>query len=65
MRIIADRQRCIGSGQCVLAAVAVFDQSELDGRVVVLIEHPGPDLAEAAREAADICPSGALEIHKD
>ena len=44
VRIIADRNRCVGAGQCVLSAPDVFDQSDEDGRVVIL---PDPRLREA------------------
>lgn len=36
VRVLADRDRCIGAGQCVLAAPHVFDQSDHDGRVLIL-----------------------------
>lgn len=64
MRIIADRDLCVGSGMCVLTAEHLFGQSDEDGRVVVLSEI-GPDDAEKAREAGWLCPSGALRVAED
>jgi ferredoxin len=46
----------------VLNASDVFDQRDDDGVVVLLIEHPGPDLAEDTRKAAAECPALAIEI---
>ncbi|MEU1518318.1 ferredoxin [Streptomyces sp. NPDC005811] len=61
MKIIVDRERCVGAGQCVLAAAAVFEQSE-DGLVELLQPEPSEDLHAAVTEAELICPSGAIEL---
>jgi ferredoxin len=61
MRVITDREVCVGAGQCVLTVSEVFDQSEEDGRVVIL-HQPKPDEEEPVRTAAQICPSGAITI---
>jgi ferredoxin len=63
MRIVADKDLCVGAGQCVLTDPGVFDQSDEDGTVVVLVERP-TDL-EKAREAVHVCPSGALSLVED
>jgi ferredoxin len=63
MRIVADTNTCVGAGQCVLTDPKVFDQNEDDGTVIVLHEHPA-DL-EKARQAVNICPSGALSLVED
>ncbi len=62
MRIQADREVCVGSGQCVLTEPAVFDQSDDDGRVQLLTQRPGPQYAQAVRDAVDLCPSRALSL---
>jgi ferredoxin len=62
MKIIADTTRCVGAGQCVLTEPTVFDQSEDDGTVIVLISEPPADLEAAAKEAVHICPSQALSL---
>ena len=62
MRIVADTSRCVGAGQCVLTEPAVFDQSEDDGTVVVLVEQPENGELDRARQAVRICPSGALSL---
>jgi ferredoxin len=65
MRIIADTGRCVGAGQCVLTEPAVFDQSDDDGTVVLLNEHPDPADEAKVREAVQICPSQALSVTDD
>jgi ferredoxin len=60
MRIEADRDVCIGAGNCVLAAPEVFDQAA-DGLVEVIDPAPAPSLEQAVRDAVARCPSGALK----
>ena len=62
VRIVADRDLCIGAGMCVVSAPAVFDQDDDDGLVVVLAAQPAESAAAAVREALALCPSGALSI---
>lgn len=61
MRITIDRDRCVGAGQCVLTDAEIFDQSDEDGKVL-LITQPGADADEAIRRAIMLCPSGALGL---
>jgi ferredoxin len=62
MRVVIDRERCQGAGMCALTAPAVFDQSEEDGRVVVLDHEPAPALEEAVTRAAQLCPNGVISL---
>lgn len=62
MELRVDRERCIGAGMCVLTAPGVFDQDTADGRVVPLDLTPAPEREPAVREAAEVCPSGAITI---
>lgn len=59
MKIIVDRDKCIGGGQCVVAAPEVFDQDD-DGLVLVL-DAQFPDRA-ATTMAARLCPARAIEL---
>jgi len=62
-KIVADLDRCVGAGQCVLTDPDAFDQSDEDGTVVVLRDTPADDEAlKRARVAVDICPSQALSL---
>lgn len=63
MRIVADTDVCVGAGQCVLTDPSVFDQSEEDGTVIVLVSRPA-DTAKA-KEAVFVCPSGALSLTEE
>ena len=64
LRIVADRNRCVGGGLCVLTLPSLFDQSE-DGRVILRRERPAPGELDAARAAVDICPARALSLRDD
>jgi ferredoxin len=61
VRVIVDQDACICSGQCVLAAPDVFDQSE-EGSVVLLDDHPPAALDEDVRQAAATCPALAIIV---
>ena len=63
MRIGTDTTRCVGAGQCVLIAPDLFDQDD-DGLVTVIGSAPDRPVGEAARQAARICPSGAITLHE-
>ncbi|MFJ9822038.1 ferredoxin [Streptomyces sp. NPDC101151] len=62
MRVTAERDRCVGSGQCVLLSPEVFDQDD-DGLVVVLREEPSGEFREEIHQAADLCPSRSIRLH--
>ncbi|MFF7334794.1 ferredoxin [Streptomyces sp. NPDC090306] len=62
MKVIVDEVRCCGSGQCVLIAPEVFDQRDEDGIVVLLDPEPVAERHDAVREAADVCPTAAIEL---
>jgi ferredoxin len=64
VKIEANRDVCIGAGNCVLAAEDVFDQDD-DAIVVVLREHPSADQEAEVRNAVAQCPSGALGLVED
>ena len=61
MRLNADRDRCIGSGLCVLAAPGAFDQDD-DGVVSLKTATPPPEAAQDVRRAATLCPAFAITI---
>ena len=63
MKIEADRDLCIGAGNCVLSAEVVFDQDD-DGVVVLLTEEVPEDQEDRVREAVKLCPSGALRLQE-
>ncbi|WP_285666977.1 ferredoxin [Actinorhabdospora filicis] len=56
-----DRDRCAGSGMCALTAPEVFEQ---DGEGLGTAPDPSSwaEHAEAAAEAAGLCPVGAITV---
>ncbi|MFJ6786695.1 ferredoxin [Streptomyces angustmyceticus] len=62
MKVIVDEERCVGAGQCVLAAAEVFDQREADGVVVLLDARPADALHASVEDAAARCPALAIEV---
>ncbi|MPZ79224.1 MAG: ferredoxin [Actinophytocola sp.] len=65
MKVVTDTARCVGAGQCVLTEPAVFDQSDDDGTVVVLVEHVEGERLASVEEAVDMCPSQAISLTAD
>jgi ferredoxin len=59
MRVNVERDKCIGSGACVIACPEVFNRDD-DGLVVVLDPSPRLDLHEAVEEATDACPANVI-----
>ena len=64
MKVVVDEEMCVAAGQCVSAAMDVFDQRDEDGIVVLLNEYPPPELADAVRTAATVCPAQAIRIEE-
>jgi ferredoxin len=63
-KVAVDEDLCIGAGQCVLVAPDIFDQDD-KGLVILLDATPPPQLHEAARKAAKLCPARAITIRED
>jgi len=62
VKVEVDPDVCAGAGMCALTDPAVFDQDEVDGTVVLLQPSPTGEHEEAAREAAHLCPAGAIRV---
>jgi ferredoxin len=45
-----------------MIAPEVFDQRDEDGMVVLLDETPAPEVHEAVRESAMVCPAAAIHL---
>jgi ferredoxin len=62
MRVTIDQNKCVASGQCLLAAPDVFDQRDEDGVVILLDPNPSPERAEDIRRAVRLCPALAITV---
>ncbi|MGW4425266.1 ferredoxin [Streptosporangium sp. NPDC004631] len=59
-RIVADRDRCVGAGQCALVLPEVFDSDD-DGLVTMVGDAAAVDVADL-RLVVRLCPAGALGL---
>jgi ferredoxin len=64
MKVIIDQEKCVASGQCVMAVAEVFDQRDNDGIVVLLNENPPAEQAADVRQAAAVCPASAITVEE-
>jgi ferredoxin len=58
-RVVVDRYRCIGSGNCVFWAPATF---ELDDEGLSVPSDPPGDVEEQIQVAVDGCPTRAISL---
>lgn len=63
MKILADRGKCQGYGNCAAAAPRVFDLDD-DGRVELLVDDIPSELQEGAAAGVRRCPVRALAIEE-
>lgn len=61
MRLTADRDACIASGNCMMISEELFDADD-DGVVVVRVGDVPQTEEDHAREAVRICPAMALRL---
>ncbi|MFH8694048.1 ferredoxin [Streptomyces chartreusis] len=61
MKVQLEADKCVASGQCVLAATEVFDQDD-DGIAILLDERPADENLDGVREAEAICPAAAIRL---
>jgi len=57
--ITVDRDRCMGSGMCLVYAPGTFEHDEHTKAIVL---DPAGDTIEAIRTAVEACPTGALTL---
>lgn len=62
VKITADTDSCVSSGQCVLLAPGTFDQDEELGTVVLLSGEPADGEEDAVRQAELTCPAAAIRL---
>lgn len=62
MKVIIKDGQCIGCGACEAICEEVF---EVDGTAKVKMEEIPKELEESVTNAAENCPTSAIEIKKD
>ncbi|MGW1780673.1 ferredoxin [Streptomyces sp. NPDC002143] len=61
VKVELEADKCVASGQCVVAAMQVFDQDD-DGIAILLEEQPASELLDDVREAVAVCPAAAIRL---
>ena len=61
VRVIVDYDVCASTGSCMQVCPEVFEVRS-DGYLYVLQDEPPPELHDRVREAADLCPTGAITV---
>lgn len=59
LRLTVDPDECEANAVCVGIAPEMFELDD-DDTLHILVERPGPDLIDRARQAVDSCPKRAL-----
>jgi ferredoxin len=62
LSIEVDTDSCCSSGRCADTEPRVFDQSDEDGTVVLLMPTVGPELRESVLLCESLCPCGAISV---
>jgi ferredoxin len=61
MRVIVDFDVCASTGSCMQVCPEVFEVRS-DGYLYILAEEPGEELRASVTAAAEMCPTGAINI---
>ena len=61
MRIKVNYEMCASTGGCMQISPEVFEVRS-DGYLYILQDEPSEELHAKVREAADLCPTAAIEI---
>ncbi|MFD5537368.1 ferredoxin [Streptomyces sp. NPDC127079] len=61
MKVLVDRGKCQGYGNCVVAEPTVFDLDD-DGFVQLLVDEPSEELRAQVQHAVRDCPARALGL---
>jgi ferredoxin len=59
LRIVVDRDLCMGSGMCIVYAPGTFAH---DDEAKVVVNEPHGDPTDSLKAAVEACPTGALTL---
>lgn len=62
MKINVNRDACIGCGACAAICEDVFEMDD-EGLSVAKVDEVGEELKQSVQDAADSCPTGAIELN--
>ena len=60
MKVTVNRKACLRSGQCMYLHPELFRKADDGYPAVVVAGDLPPELEKSAEDAADVCPSGAI-----
>jgi ferredoxin len=63
VKVIVDYDICASTGTCMQVCPEVFEVRS-DGYLYVLQEEPAAEVQDKVREAADLCPTGAITLEE-
>jgi ferredoxin len=63
MKVKVDYDMCASTGGCMQISPEVFEV-RTDGYLYILIEEPSEELHAKVREAAELCPTAAIELEE-
>ena len=63
MKVTVDFDVCASTGACMQVCPEVFEVRS-DGYLYILQEEPAAELQDKVREAADLCPTGAISLEE-
>lgn len=61
MKVKINFEMCASTGGCMQICPEVFEV-RTDGFLYILEDEPGEELHDKVREAADLCPTAAIEL---
>ena len=64
MRVKVNKDACIGCGACAAICDEVFEIND-EGLSEAKVEEVKEELQDEVRDAADSCPTGAIEIEEN
>ena len=65
MRVTIDLDKCIMAGECVYNHPWLFEFNDENQASVKVAELTTDEQKKGARQAREVCPSGAIQLHGD